>query len=279
MDKLHTDILKQEQINVTKRACNRFELISQDIKIPKLKYLHKSLNFKSNIYNQENDGKVYNYQKYKRGSVVMVNFGTNIGNELSGNHFAIVLNKDDNNKNGLLTVVPLTSKDKKHYLALCDSICDLVISAQDKYIKMLVLSTRQLNNHKKEWNDTILEAKKNVDKIEELMDDDNYISKYTNVLDKLFEETNDYFEKIDELNVITEKESKEIEENMDKIYDVLKRYNEKSENSYAMIKNISTISKLKILKPVNKFDPIGKIHISDDSLDKIDNELIMNFTQ
>ena len=105
-----TNNLKNEQISITKTACKRFELISQDIKIPKLKYLHRSLNFKSNIHYQENEGKVYKYQKYKRGSVVMVNFGTNIGYELSGNHFAIVLNKDDNNKNGLLTVIPLTSK-------------------------------------------------------------------------------------------------------------------------------------------------------------------------
>ncbi len=36
--------LKAEQIQVTKRACKRFELISHDIKIPKLKYLHQSLN-------------------------------------------------------------------------------------------------------------------------------------------------------------------------------------------------------------------------------------------
>ena len=38
MGKVSTNSLKQEQINITKTACKRFELISQNIKIPKLKY-------------------------------------------------------------------------------------------------------------------------------------------------------------------------------------------------------------------------------------------------
>lgn len=81
MDTTKTKVnkLKKEQIVVTQRACKRFELLSKNIKTSKLKYLHQSLNFKSNIFYQENEGKVYKYQKYKRGAVVMVNFGTNIG--------------------------------------------------------------------------------------------------------------------------------------------------------------------------------------------------------
>ena len=32
-----------------------------------------------------------NYRVYKRGTIVYVDFGVNVGYELSGNHFAIVL--------------------------------------------------------------------------------------------------------------------------------------------------------------------------------------------
>ena len=42
----------------------------------------------------------------------MINFGTNVGYELSGNHFAVVINQDDNYRNGVVTVIPLTSKEK-----------------------------------------------------------------------------------------------------------------------------------------------------------------------
>ncbi|MCC9762969.1 hypothetical protein HK228_07385, partial [Streptococcus agalactiae] len=50
---------------------------------------------------------------YKRGSLVFIDFGINVGNELSGNHFAIVLNKKDSKNNGVLTVLPVSSKGNK----------------------------------------------------------------------------------------------------------------------------------------------------------------------
>lgn len=278
MNTVSANSLKQEQIKVTKTACKRFELISQDIKIPKLKYLHRSLNFKSNIHYQENEGRTYKYQKYKRGSVVMVNFGTNIGYELSGNHFAIVLNKDDNNKNGVLTVIPLTSKSKPSYLELDDSIQELVLTAQNKYIDMLISTQKLHNQHKKEIDTALADVNTNLNKIEKLMGEDGYILRYKDVLEQMFEENDKYLEKINELSKITEKEGQEIEDNMNKVYLVLEKYNTKNKTSYAMIRNITTVSKLKILKPINKFDPIGKMYISNRSLNKLDLELRKIFT-
>ena len=53
---------------------------------------------------------------YSRGDVIKVNLGFNIGNELGGLHYCIVLNKYDNTRNGALNVIPLTSrKDNKQY--------------------------------------------------------------------------------------------------------------------------------------------------------------------
>ena len=53
---------------------------------------------------------------YSRGDVIKVNLGFNIGNELGGLHYCIVLNKYDNTRNGALNIIPLTSrKDNKKY--------------------------------------------------------------------------------------------------------------------------------------------------------------------
>lgn len=53
---------------------------------------------------------------YSRGDVIKVNLGFNIGNELGGLHYCIVLTKYDNARNGTLNVIPLTSrKDNKKY--------------------------------------------------------------------------------------------------------------------------------------------------------------------
>lgn len=63
--------------------------------------------------------KTFNIAKsgmYSRGDVIKINLGFNIGNELGGLHYCIVLNKYDNTKNGALNVIPLTSrKDNKKY--------------------------------------------------------------------------------------------------------------------------------------------------------------------
>ncbi len=50
------------------------------------------------------------YKRYKRGSIVRVKFGVNIGSEFSGEHFAIVVSKGDTMMNPTLHVIPITSK-------------------------------------------------------------------------------------------------------------------------------------------------------------------------
>ena len=47
---------------------------------------------------------------FSRGDIIKVNLGFNIGNELGGLHYCVVLGKYDNTRNGTLNVVPLTSK-------------------------------------------------------------------------------------------------------------------------------------------------------------------------
>jgi len=47
---------------------------------------------------------------FSRGDIIKVNLGFNIGNELGGLHYCVVLNKYDNIRNGTLNVIPLTSK-------------------------------------------------------------------------------------------------------------------------------------------------------------------------
>ncbi len=52
---------------------------------------------------------------FKRGCIIKANLGFNIGHELGGLHYCIVLDKFDNPRNGTLNVIPLTSKKSKKY--------------------------------------------------------------------------------------------------------------------------------------------------------------------
>lgn len=49
------------------------------------------------------------YQKYKRGQILFVNFGYRIGHELGGNHYCVVISKKDSIYSGNITVIPLRS--------------------------------------------------------------------------------------------------------------------------------------------------------------------------
>jgi mRNA-degrading endonuclease toxin of MazEF toxin-antitoxin module len=46
---------------------------------------------------------------YKRGDVVYVEFGWNVGHEFGGIHYAVVMENENHSANGTIIVVPLTS--------------------------------------------------------------------------------------------------------------------------------------------------------------------------
>ena len=60
------------------------------------------------------------YKRFTRGQIIRVKFGVNIGSEFSGDHYAIVISKQDTMINPVIHVIPLTSKKAKYNLNLGD---------------------------------------------------------------------------------------------------------------------------------------------------------------
>ena len=143
------------------------------------------------------------YRKYKTGSIVKVHFGVNAGSEFSGDHFAIVISKNDTTLNPILHVIPISSKKHKSSLEIEDEVKKL----------------------KKIYNNTLNKNEKK--KIKKCL---NYYSKCNNI------------------------------------------------NSYAMIEHMRTISKLSIINPINKYDYIRKIKISNKQLEKITEAIKKEYT-
>lgn len=50
------------------------------------------------------------YPRLQRGDIVTVDFGWNVGRELAGRHWAVVLNVKDDKKSAILVVLPLSSE-------------------------------------------------------------------------------------------------------------------------------------------------------------------------
>ena len=156
------------------------------------------------------------FQRFKRGSVVMVEFSPSMGSEIKGKHLAIVLTKNDSPNNGVLTVIPLSSKNKPYYVPIGNFFLNEAIPFLDK----------QLN------------------------------------------------EFIENIKNVTDEEKKAMLDNANKFILVAKMYQKMGVDSYAMVQNISTISKLRVLKPINKYDPILNIRVSDEIMTILDNKLI-----
>ena len=160
---------------------------------------------------ENNEKKKMKFERYKRGQIVMVNFSPSMGSETANKHLAIVLNKNDSPNNGVLTVIPLTSKCKPYYLDLGEILTENVTYHLENFYQEIL----RINTKSDIYPKSIKEFTKAV-KISQAM----------------------------------------------------------NKRSYAMVQNISTISKLRVLKPFNKYDPIANIKVSSETLDVIDSKLI-----
>ena len=70
----------------------------------------------SNYHDEERTFDTHKLKRYKRGDIIKVNLGFNVGNELGGLHYCVVINKSDNLSYGTINVVPLSSiKPSKKY--------------------------------------------------------------------------------------------------------------------------------------------------------------------
>ncbi len=149
------------------------------------------------------------FKRYSRGQIVKVKFGVNVGSEFSGDHYAIVISKQDTMLNPILHVIPLTSKKHNYNIEL-----DNLLYSEEEINKLRELLTKEHD-------------KKVIKKIK------NCINYYSNRKDKV---------------------------------------------SYASIKHLKTVSKLSICKPINEFDYLNSIKISNDLLRKIDEEIVREYT-
>lgn len=117
---------------------------------------------------------------YKRGSIIKVNLGYNIGTELGGLHYCVVISKKDNIKSGNLTVVPLSSKkSNKNY----NNYSNIDIKNE-----LYLLMNENLKKEKEKLNETFSELVR-IEMYKEMKEKYNYMS---NLLQKQEKEIQKY---------------------------------------------------------------------------------------
>lgn len=104
-------------------------------------------------------------KKYKRGDVIKVNLGYNIGNEEGGLHYCIVIDKNNSMSSGVITVIPLTSdKGKAPHFADVALENEIYVKFNEKFDAIKLSVSKNLNDIAKPENE------KNVELLIETMD-------------------------------------------------------------------------------------------------------------
>lgn len=215
---------------------------------------------------------------YKRGTLIKVDFGINIGTEFSGSHFAIVLNRKDTKNSSNLTVVPLTSKNSKSVLIGSDVftlISEKMKESSDdvnSVINELTVLEKEISRIIGDANEEPMLIK---EKIIERFKAVNEGSKYSDLMN-YFYGVSDIDKSLDDNIVNWKNEKKRLIEyyytQKEKYDKVEEHYKACSINSYAKIDSITTISKNRIKSRINEYDPMGVVRISQSALKTIQDE-------
>lgn len=185
-----------------------------------------------------------NFNYYRRGQIIQVDFKPQTGYEIKGIHYAIVITKRDQPYIGTLTVIPLTSKSGNHLLPIGSCISDSVfleLANEKNYYFRLLLNAQKRINEIKNSDNPLQET--SVEEIKQIVNDLNAYS-----------------------------------DNIEYFDDLENKYKNIKKASYANVYQITTIDKSKILNPLNRLDPIKRIRVPNDVMDKLDSKIIELFT-
>lgn len=228
---------------------------------PKFNYLAKSEITRAKIFRTENLNRPQKYNRYKRGTIVFIHFGTNTGTEFSNSHFGIVLDKKDHPNNGKLTVLPLTSKNGKNNISIGKAVFSGIMNE----------------------NETAVNKIKELFKLTDAIELSSFNLPEGGYIYRLNEDTEqtrlwlDYYNRHDPegkfIPVEIDTIRKWLQADTDKITSLKTRYANYDKVSYAKVDSITSVSKLKIAKPINDLDPIGRITLSKEVMDDIDRAL------
>ena len=187
------------------------------------------------------------FPKYKKGQIVKVNLGFNIGSEEGGLHYAIVIENTNYVKSPTLNIVPLTSIKPKTDISKIRSDLGCVYLGNELY-RLLDTKIRALES-----------------KVLQELDDVNTI---INTLTPGSPEIHNLKQRLHKCK-----------EEMEAYPKLTKEISKMKHGSIALVGQITTISKLRIYNPKNSRDVLSGIRLSDKTIDLIDTSIEQLFTK
>ncbi len=208
---------------------------------------------------------------YKRGNIVKVDFGFNIGAEYGGLHYGIVLDKNNAHRSPVVTVIPLTSvKDSK------------VPHSNSVYLGNEIYRSLKLKY------DTIFKALK--EEQEEISVTLHLFEILVDTTTKMVKELYDFEQGTDKFNqkLIDARNSLNEAEALQDSWEEKENHNKEQQEylnkigleishmkkgSIALVNQITTISKIRIFDPRNLKGVLSGISLSTENMEKINKKI------
>lgn len=279
------------------QANRNFKIVFRDHRRPhwmKYRYLHNWTLQKSKYLLNDEHAYLGSKKVYRRGAIVNVDFGVNVGTELSGNHFAIILNKNDGPSNDKLTVIPLTSHYHPHTVELKQTLrrsanqifAKQMFSFIEIYAAVAILRNEAMASLQQQLMPS---GREFIEKVASQMNNasvQKLFEEYANGLEKRLTDSESARVLISHSNVemsgLEDPLSLKFLENLASAIqasvDATNMYMKYDLTTYAKVLDITTISKSRLRK-LNEYDPIGDIMVDNETLNTIDSEIKQLFTK
>lgn len=208
---------------------------------------------------------------YKRGNIVKVDFGFNIGAEYGGLHYGIVLDNNNAHNSPVVTVIPLTSikSEKETHFNSVELGNEIYRSLKIKYDTI----SKALKEEQEEIKNELLLFKVLVDLTTQKTDELKACELNSQTFDQKLSDAQTYLDASRKLQHIWEEKeqhNKEQQEYLDKIGLEISRM---KEGSIALVNQITTISKICIFDPRNLKGVLSGISLSEENMEKINKKM------
>lgn len=188
-------------------------------------------------------------KNYKRGDIVRVNLGFNVGSEHGGRHYAVVLDNKNNHASPVVTVIPLSSSDGSDVhpssVYLGDDIYQKVKAKTKGIMQAYNVELRELN----EMESSLLA----------LLQSDNI--------------TDEQIATAKANHDLIVKKTLALKEKQNDLKTVQNEISRMKAGSVALVGQITTISKLRIEDPKDIHGALNGIKLSSSNLELIDEKI------
>lgn len=208
---------------------------------------------------------------YKRGNIVKIQFGFNIGSEYGGLHYGVVLDNKNAHNSPVITVIPLTSARENR--TLHSNNVDL---GNDIY-RLLKLKYDTIDKTLKEEQQDIIKTLSLLDSMlaitQKSVDELDQCDRKSDKFDQKLIVAKGHLETVKKLQSTWEEKSQHNKEQQDYLEKIGFEISRMKKGSIALVNQITTVSKMRISDPRNLKGVLSGISLSEENMEKINQKV------